>query len=77
MLIIQEHNDPLGRLLRTFGSRLALTTAGDDDGGSQRPEIGGFHLRKRDVAVMLTTMMVVKGYFDGVYSLESAAIEGR
>jgi hypothetical protein len=28
-------------------------------------------------AVMLTTTMVVKGYSDGVYSLESAAIEGR
>jgi hypothetical protein len=27
-------------------------------------------------AVMLTTTMVVKGYSDGVYSLESAAIEG-
>ena len=28
-------------------------------------------------AVMLTATMVVKGYSDGVYSLESAAIEGR
>jgi len=27
--------------------------------------------------VMLTATMVVKGYSDGVYSLESAAIEGR
>ena len=27
-------------------------------------------------AVMLTTTMVVKGYSDGVYSLESTAIEG-
>ena len=27
----------------------AEETAGDDDGGSQRLEIGGFHLRKRDV----------------------------
>jgi hypothetical protein len=26
---------------------------------------------------MLTTTMVVKGYSDGVYSLESVAIEGR
>ena len=33
----------------TYGSRVALTTAGDDDGGSQRLEIGGFYLRKRDV----------------------------
>jgi len=54
-----------------------LTTAEDDDGGSQRLEIGGFHLRKRDVCVMLTATMVVKGYSDGVYSLESAAIEVR
>ena len=37
------------RVLRTYGSRVALTTAEDDDGGSQRLEIGGFHLRKRDV----------------------------
>jgi hypothetical protein len=28
-------------------------------------------------AVVLTTTMVVKGYSDGVYSLESAVIEGR
>ena len=28
-------------------------------------------------AVMLITTMVVKGYSDGVRSLESAAIEGR
>ena len=28
-------------------------------------------------AVMLTATMVVKGYSDGVYSLESVAIEGR
>src|SRR5215467_6993553 len=37
------------RVLRTYGSRVALTTAEDDDGGSPRLEIGGFHLRKRDV----------------------------
>ena len=61
------------RVLGTYGSRVALTTAEDDDGGSQRLEIGGFHLRK--LAVMLTTTMVVKGYSDGVYSLESTAIE--
>ena len=73
MLIIQEHNDPLGRLLRTFGSRLALTTAGDDDGGSQRTEIGGFHLRKRDVCGNADHDDGREGYFDGVYSLESAA----
>ena len=29
------------------------------------------------VTLALTTTMVVKGYSDGVYSLESAAIEGR
>jgi hypothetical protein len=29
------------------------------------------------LAVMLTTTMVVKGYSDGVYSLDSAAVEGR
>jgi len=28
-------------------------------------------------AVMLTATMVVKGYSNGVYSLKSAAIEGR
>jgi hypothetical protein len=55
-----------------------VRTAGDDDGGSQRLEIGvGFIFASVMFAVMLTTTMVVKGYFDGVYSLESAAIEGR
>ena len=29
------------------------------------------------VAVMVTTTMVVKAYSDGVYSLDSAAIEGK
>ena len=35
----------------------------------------GFIFASVTFAVMLTTTMVVKGYFDGVYSLESAAIE--
>ena len=34
----------------------------------------GFIFASVTFAVMLTTTMVVKGYFDGVYSLESAAI---
>ena len=33
----------------------------------------GFIFASVTFAVMLTTMMVVKGHFDGVYSLESAA----
>ena len=37
----------------------------------------GFILARLTFAVMLTTTMVVKGYSDGVYSLESAAIEGK
>jgi len=37
----------------------------------------GFIFASVTFAVMLTTTMVVKGYSDGVYSLESAAIEGR
>ena len=36
----------------------------------------GFVFASVTFAVMLTTTMVVKGYFDGVYSLESTAIEG-
>ena len=37
----------------------------------------GFIFASVTFAVMLTATMVVKGYSDGVYSLESAAIEGR
>jgi hypothetical protein len=37
----------------------------------------GFIFASVMFAVMLTATMVVKGYSDGVYSLESAAIEGR
>ena len=36
----------------------------------------GFIFASVTFAVMLTTTMVVKGYSDGVYSLESTAIEG-
>ena len=35
----------------------------------------GFIFASVTFAVMLTTTMVVKGYSDGVYSLESTAIE--
>ena len=37
----------------------------------------GFIFASVMFAVMLTTAIVVKGYSDGVYSLESVAIEGR
>ena len=37
----------------------------------------GFIFASVTFAVMLTATMVVKGYSDGVHSLESAAIEGR
>jgi hypothetical protein len=37
----------------------------------------GFIFASVTFAVMLTTTMVVKGYSDGVFSLESAAIKGR
>jgi hypothetical protein len=37
----------------------------------------GFIFAGVTFAVMLTTTMVVRAYSDGVYSLESAAIEGR
>ena len=37
----------------------------------------GFIFASVTLAVMLTTTMVVKGYSDGVYSLESVAIECR
>ena len=36
----------------------------------------GFIFASVTFAVMLTTTMVVKGYSDGVYSLESAATAG-
>jgi hypothetical protein len=37
----------------------------------------GFIFASVTFAVMLTTTMVVKGYADGVYTLESAPIESR
>ena len=37
----------------------------------------GFIFASVTFAVMLTATMVVKGYSNGVYSLKSAAIEGR
>lgn len=37
----------------------------------------GFLFATVTVAVMLTTTMVVKGYADGVYTLESAPSESR
>ena len=37
----------------------------------------GFTFASVMFAVMLTTAIVVKGYSDGFYSLESVAIEGR
>jgi hypothetical protein len=37
----------------------------------------GFIFASVTSAVMLTTTIVVKGYSDGVYSLESVAIESR
>jgi hypothetical protein len=37
----------------------------------------GFIFASVTLAVMLTTTMVVKGYSDGVYSLESAVVVGR
>jgi hypothetical protein len=37
----------------------------------------GFIFASVTLAVMLTTTMVVKGYSDGDYSLESAVVVGR
>jgi hypothetical protein len=37
----------------------------------------GFIFATVTLAVMLTTGMVVKGYADGAYSLENAAVAGR
>jgi hypothetical protein len=37
----------------------------------------GFLFATVTVAVMLTTTMVVKGYADGVYTLDGAPIESR
>ncbi|WP_407178441.1 hypothetical protein [Bradyrhizobium sp. STM 3562] len=37
----------------------------------------GFIFASITIAVMLTTTMVVKGYADGVYSLETTSGDGR
>jgi hypothetical protein len=52
--------------------RLGTTMA---DRGSLK--LVGFIFATVTLAVMLTTGMVVKGYADGVYSLESAATVSR
>jgi hypothetical protein len=54
------------------GYRVGATMA--DRGGLK---LVGFLFATVTVAVMLTTTMVVKGYADGVYTLESAPIESR
>ena len=41
---------PLAQHCPANSANDAEETAEDDDGGSQRLEIGGFHLRKRDVS---------------------------
>ena len=51
--------------------------SGDDHGGSQRPEILGFIFATVTLGVMLATGMVVKGYADGAYTLESTSFVRR
>jgi hypothetical protein len=60
-------------LTRTTRKKRRGTTMVDRSG----LRLVGFIFASVTFAVMLTTTMVVKGYSDGVYSLESAAIEGR
>ena len=61
-------SDVFSEFVRTAGTTMA------DRSGLR---LVGFIFASVTFAVVLTTTMVVKGYFDGVYSLESAAIEGR
>src|SRR5215831_13748687 len=65
------------RVLRTYGSRVALTRRRTTMADRSGLRLVGFIFASVTFAVMLTAAMVVKGYSDGVYSLESAAIEGR
>jgi hypothetical protein len=61
----------------TYGSYVTLTTAGTTMADRRGLRLVGFIFASVTFAVMLTTTMVVKGYCDGVYSLESAAIGGK
>jgi hypothetical protein len=55
------------------GDRTQGITMADRDG----LKFVGFIFATVTLAVMLTTGMVVKGYADGAYSLESAPTAGR
>jgi hypothetical protein len=56
-----------------FTGKLAGATMADRGG----LKLVGFIFATVTVAVMLTTTMVVKGYADGVYTLDAAPIESR
>jgi hypothetical protein len=56
-----------------IGDRGEGTTMADRDG----LKFVGFIFATVTLAVMLATGMVVKGYADGAYSLESAAVVSR
>jgi hypothetical protein len=56
-----------------IGDRGEGTTMADRDG----LKLVGFIFATVTLAVMLATGMVVKGYADGAYSLESVAVASR
>jgi len=70
-----------GFLLTHFERVLAIVPRGKIGGAAMADRSGlklvGFIFATVTVAVMLTTTMVVKGYADGVYTLDAAPIESR
>jgi hypothetical protein len=52
-------------------------SAGDDMADRSGLKLVGFIFATVTVAVMLTAAMVVKGYADGVYTLETSVVASR
>jgi hypothetical protein len=66
------HFEPVVAIVRA-GDRNSGTTMADRSG----LKLVGFIFATVTLAVMLTTGLVVKGYADGAYSLDTAAVANR
>ena len=71
-ILLLTHFEHVLAIVRLTGKLAGATMA--NRGGLK---LVGFIFATVTVAVMLTTTMVVKGYADGVYTLDAAAIESR
>jgi hypothetical protein len=71
-ILLLTHFEHVLAIVRLTGKLAGATMT--DRGGLK---LVGFIFATVTVAVMLTTTMVVKGYADGVYTLDAAAIDNR